>query len=463
MPAVFSTLAGADHPRLRKNAAPRQKPAPRPAAAQREQRATHAARQKEMDDDVAKWWADTQSTAKHLAEKYQKKERYFYDLFFQGGAHMVHSREAVNPYNAFKHEKAIENQKNGVKENVEALHEAHHAEYQQLSEEEKNELVERLRKEREENVVLRRDTPKARAQDVANTARNITQLITALARRVGLDAFFCLFRNNPDFAMEPYWWFSNKAVEEYMPIATRKTWNTGEVGFKLEAFAIAGCDALNLLRTSKQKSDWLKAEIRILIKEKLVAITGNPDAEIAYRWFEEDVVQRYDIVIDGWCGIPFDNPSAASTSLAKLRETVDGLRSGTIVFRKLTLAEAAERRKKWEADVAAGLVSAKSQKERSDKGVPRKRKHAEMAEGEVNGNGEGDSDADDDGVTEPASRPKRKPRRQATGKENTMGGKANKGKATQRDDAVTRAAVAKLKAKKVLSPATIEDSGDDEV
>ena len=38
--------------------------------------------------------------------------------------------------------------------------------------------------------------------------------------------------------MEPVWFFTNKALEQYMPLATCKAWNTRDVSYKLEAFAI---------------------------------------------------------------------------------------------------------------------------------------------------------------------------------------------------------------------------------
>jgi len=63
-----------------------------------------------------------------------------------------------------------------------------------------------------------------------------------------------------------------------MKIAARKKWDAHEVGTKLEAFAIAGCDPLSmyqhfcsvsnmnslyadLLNTSKKKADYLKSQI----------------------------------------------------------------------------------------------------------------------------------------------------------------------------------------------------------
>jgi hypothetical protein len=45
--------------------------------------------------------------------------------------------------------------------------------------------------------------------------------------------------------MKPYWYFSSPGLEDYMKIAVRRRWDTSEVGTKLEAFAIAGCDVVS--------------------------------------------------------------------------------------------------------------------------------------------------------------------------------------------------------------------------
>ncbi|KAJ7220384.1 hypothetical protein C8J57DRAFT_1015512, partial [Mycena rebaudengoi] len=84
-----------------------------------------------------KWFADTQAKAHELAERFQKKPRYFLDIFFQGGAHMVNHQQKVNAYNAFKSEKLAECRENGESLNVTELHEQYNKEYKALSEEEK--------------------------------------------------------------------------------------------------------------------------------------------------------------------------------------------------------------------------------------------------------------------------------------------------------------------------------------
>ena len=57
---------------------------------------------------AAEWFSYTNAKAVELGLKYDKKTRYFLDMFFQGGAHMVHHQEKTNPYNAFKAEKAAQ-------------------------------------------------------------------------------------------------------------------------------------------------------------------------------------------------------------------------------------------------------------------------------------------------------------------------------------------------------------------
>jgi hypothetical protein len=69
--------------------------------------------------------------------------------------------------------------------------------------------------------------------------------MTGLTYRVGIEGFFCIVRNSPDYHMKPQWFFTSPALEEYMKIAVRTKWDTSEIGAKLEAFAIAGCDVVS--------------------------------------------------------------------------------------------------------------------------------------------------------------------------------------------------------------------------
>ncbi|KAJ7027670.1 hypothetical protein C8F04DRAFT_1266774 [Mycena alexandri] len=198
--------------------------------------------------------------------------------------------------------------------------------------------------------------------------------------------------------MAPQWFFTSRELEQYMPIATRKKWVTTEVGTKVEAFAVAGCDVVNMLRTSKQKADFLKAGIREGITEKLIEITGDSNAQMAYVWYEEDIVHKYGVILVGWTFPELVNPSELSTSLPALQKLHDAIKDNSCRFVKLTGEERADRIAKWKDDVAAGRMEQKTRATRADKGKKRAR-----APGDDEGDEE-ENDADTDtAATEPAA------------------------------------------------------------
>jgi hypothetical protein len=65
--------------------------------------------------------------------------------------------------------------------------------------------------------------------------------------RVGVEAFFCVVRNTPEYVMDPVWFFTSEALMDYMPTAVpiHKPFDIAYVGSKIEAFAVAGCDVVS--------------------------------------------------------------------------------------------------------------------------------------------------------------------------------------------------------------------------
>ena len=82
--------------------------APLTDAQRKERSAASHKRQAEIDEAVRDWKASTLTLATDLARRFNKKPRYFLDLFFQGGVHLVHKHKKVNPHNAFLSMKAQE-------------------------------------------------------------------------------------------------------------------------------------------------------------------------------------------------------------------------------------------------------------------------------------------------------------------------------------------------------------------
>jgi len=64
--------------------------------------------QAEMDEIVSEWFTATDQKIDELAKQFNKKPRYFRDLFFNGGARMAHHHDKVNAHRAFLHLKSQE-------------------------------------------------------------------------------------------------------------------------------------------------------------------------------------------------------------------------------------------------------------------------------------------------------------------------------------------------------------------
>jgi len=76
---------------------------------QKKQKATEREKtQAEMDEIISEWFKAANKTIDDLAVRFNKKPRFFQDIFFGGGAHMVHHHNKVNAHSTFLHFKSQE-------------------------------------------------------------------------------------------------------------------------------------------------------------------------------------------------------------------------------------------------------------------------------------------------------------------------------------------------------------------
>ena len=76
------------------------------------------------------------------------------------------------------------------------------------------------------------------------TAHQNSTKLCGLKLRCGIEAFFCIVRNNTEYHMNPRWFFTNPSMNRYLTGAMRK-WDVEDIGTRLEAFSIAGCNMLS--------------------------------------------------------------------------------------------------------------------------------------------------------------------------------------------------------------------------
>jgi len=178
----------------------------KPAALTPSQRTARAERnsqlQTEISNAINEWTKTTLNTASELARRFDKKERYFLDIFFQGGAHLVHKQTKVNAYNAFKHLKAEELRDSesllvcdsiyttstysnllplpdGERPTLSKLNsEEFKAEYEALDDADLEELVANHMEHVSSGALRKRNSAQARVQDVSSTIRTMQKLVT---------------------------------------------------------------------------------------------------------------------------------------------------------------------------------------------------------------------------------------------------------------------------------------------
>lgn len=93
-----STIIAASSTRIHHT---QQKSAPLTSKQKKEKKIQREENQEAIDAAVDEWFTLTMTKANELAAQFNKKPRYFLDIFFHGGARMVHHHEKVNPHNAF--------------------------------------------------------------------------------------------------------------------------------------------------------------------------------------------------------------------------------------------------------------------------------------------------------------------------------------------------------------------------
>ena len=164
----------------------------------------------------------------------------------------------------------------------------------------------------------------------------------------------------------------------------------------------------DLNRTSKQKADDMKRQIRDKIGNMLgkfsvlptpyliygidiqltrpVEITGDDKVLMQYTHHDE-LVQKYGVELQGWTFEKLVNPSQLSTSLPGLRCLLDAINNGDCKFVKLSPLEIKKRHEELQKKRDEGTVPVKTRKPRKDRGTKRPRTKGKKKAGD---------DADDD-------------------------------------------------------------------
>ncbi|KAH9947991.1 hypothetical protein B0H21DRAFT_821343 [Amylocystis lapponica] len=272
-----------------------------------------------LEADLAKWYEDSVTFSRTLSEKYGKKPDHYLNLMFTGGVKLGSKRKA-NAFNAWSHHLAEEAKEATAGE---------HRRLPQSDEGEKAQLIAQLEEEK------------------ASLCEKLDAMLFALKKRTGVEGFYCIVAILR-VSRDPRWYFTTSSINEYLRRSI-KGWDIEHIGSLAEAFAVAGCDFMTFLHSSKDKADWIK----------VISVTGSLQC---------------------------------CTSLPPLRTLLEALKSGECRFVRLSAAERAAKEKDYDRRVEAGEVTLR--KKRKDAGG----KHAKSTPADD------DSSSSEDGAPRPSKR-----------------------------------------------------------
>ena len=114
-----------------------------------------------------------------------------------------------------------------------------------------------------------------------------------------------------------------------------------------------------------------------------VDITGNAKAVMHYVNYDQEIVIRYGIKLEGWTYESFKNPSELSSSLPPLQALFEAIESGKCKFVKLTATERKKFEQDFNAKVQSGEVTLRKRKIRKDAGKKKAKRHQANSKGEA--------------------------------------------------------------------------------
>ncbi|KAG2342722.1 hypothetical protein BDR05DRAFT_885894, partial [Suillus weaverae] len=242
------------------------------------------------------------------------------------------------------------------------------AEYYDLTEEEKINLVEEYKEYKATKTTGQCISTKLKINDVTHTLKAIESELDNLRSRTGAETILYMTRGTTDLPLHGVT-FATEGVQDFME-STVGIDNQDLVN-KMEGFAIQGMRGAALKHQERVAS--VCAQIRSEINQALRKKTGIPDATMQWAQYWRNVVKRYSVIITGWPKeIPFINLSTASSALPDLERLLRKWRSEAIKWKRLTAEELAAMEKERDQEIEDGLVKETCQRVRSDKGKKRR-------------------------------------------------------------------------------------------
>ncbi|KAG2122417.1 hypothetical protein BD769DRAFT_1319439, partial [Suillus cothurnatus] len=278
-------------------------------------------------------WDGLDETVKTIASSHQKSFCRIQNDLCIGHRMMRFKRSKLSAWNAFCWKKRQENKDNGTtgKDVLQEIVKDHREEYQNLTEEEKTQILLEYGEYKEMKTTGVRISTKSKIIDITSTLKADKSELNNLRSRTGTESMFYATRGSTDLPLCGVI-FTTDSVEEFMP--SMMNIDNQDLISKMEGFAVQGMKGA--AGNHQKRCSKVDASLRNIINWKLVEITKDDSARMHWANYFHNVVEPYQVVVHGWpTNIPFVNLSKASSALPDLQMLQWKWESGAVHWRQL--------------------------------------------------------------------------------------------------------------------------------
>ncbi|KAG1733399.1 uncharacterized protein EDB91DRAFT_1084453 [Suillus paluster] len=263
-------------------------------------------------------------------------------------------RSKANLWNTFcwKKNQDKENDSHG-KAVLQTLVCEHKPEYFTLSNEEQVELLTEFTAWKEMKKTGVRAITKLKINDITQTLKAVENELKSLHCHTGAESILYTTHGSTDVPLRGVT-FATQGVDNFMD--TVMGIDNQDLVSKMEGFAIQG-----------MKGSVKNHQKRVSDKQEC---TGEPGAKMQWAHYFRNVVQQYQVVVEGWPDeIPFTNLSQVSSALPDLQMLCNRWDHGTTCWRSLSDEEFEKLHLEHEEKLESGAIIDRCCRTRSDKGM----------------------------------------------------------------------------------------------
>ncbi|KAI6105929.1 hypothetical protein EDD16DRAFT_1491585, partial [Pisolithus croceorrhizus] len=237
--------------------------------------------------------------------------------------------------------------------------------YQEMTQDEKDELLRALTGYRALKNMSIRATNSAAARDTQSTLEHIFKILDGLALRTGI--YVCLFasRSHVYDSSQPFWYGTDNIMDFWEDVMDLEP---DEIVRKMEQWA---CMHGKNIEERNSVEGMQRLCARIL--NSGLCVVAKKKIQINFINFEVAIKAKYGIDLVGWPeGVPFQSPHAI-TNAEHLHTLCDALKAGTCRWAYMSRQQCVQYQDQLKERRSAGELIGKPRKKRSDAGRKRRR------------------------------------------------------------------------------------------